>query len=175
MVLAAASHVATGQGAPPASGLATFQQRVAAYAALHRKLEATLPALAKDASPDQIDRHQRALEALVQRSRSTARRGNVFSTQGEATIRALLQRVFATMDRDRLRETIQEDNPGPVALAVNARYPDQVPLASMPLEVLRALPPLPEELQYRFVGDALILLDPHAHIVVDYLPQALPR
>ena len=45
----------------------------------------------------------------------------------------------------------------------------------MPPDVLKALPPLPESLEYRFVGDSLILLDPHAHIIVDFLPNALPR
>jgi hypothetical protein len=45
----------------------------------------------------------------------------------------------------------------------------------MPAEVLKALPPLPEELEYRFVGDALILLDAHAHIVVDFFANVLPR
>ena len=45
----------------------------------------------------------------------------------------------------------------------------------MPPEVLGALPALPVELEYRFVGDALILLDTHAHIVIDLVPDALPK
>jgi hypothetical protein len=69
-----------------------------------------------------------------------------------------------------------DDNPGgAVKLAVNARYPDDVPLSTMPPEVLKNLPPLPAELEYRFVGETLILLDPDAHLVVDFVPRALPR
>jgi hypothetical protein len=45
----------------------------------------------------------------------------------------------------------------------------------MPPDVLAALPQLPEELQYRFVGSRLILLDSKAHIVVDYVSDVLPR
>ena len=60
-------------------------------------------------------------------------------------------------------------------LAVNARYPDQVPLSTMPPDVLENLPKLPKEVEYRFVGEHLILLDPDAHIVVDLMPRALPR
>jgi hypothetical protein len=41
--------------------------------------------------------------------------------------------------------------------------------------VLAALPKLPEEVEYRFVGDRLILLDAHGHIIVDYIEDALPR
>jgi hypothetical protein len=39
--------------------------------------------------------------------------------------------------------------------------------------VLAALPALPPELQYRIVGDALALIDVHAGLVVDVLPDAL--
>jgi hypothetical protein len=34
---------------------------------------------------------------------------------------------------------------------------------------------LPPELEYRFINDNLILLDAHAHIIVDYLTGAVPR
>ncbi len=58
---------------------------------------------------------------------------------------------------------------------VNGRYPDAVPLSTMPPEVLKNLPPIPKEVEYRFVGDTLILLDPDAHIIVDFVARALPR
>jgi hypothetical protein len=40
--------------------------------------------------------------------------------------------------------------------------------------ILCALPPLPDELQYRFAGRTLILWDVHADLIVDLLPGALP-
>ena len=39
-----------------------------------------------------------------------------------------------------------------MTLKVNGRYPDAVPLSTVPPQVLKGLPNLPEELQYRFVG-----------------------
>jgi hypothetical protein len=45
----------------------------------------------------------------------------------------------------------------------------------VPPQVLRSLPPLPPELEYRFIGTTLILLDAHAHIIVDYMTGAVPR
>ena len=74
-----------------------------------------------------------------------------------------------------LRAGIMDENPVGLKLAVNQRYPDEVPLSTMPPELLEELPKLPEELEYRFVGDRLIVMDVHAHLIVDFMPQALPR
>jgi len=49
-----------------------------------------------------------------------------------------------------------------------------VPLSTMPADVLKVLPKLEEEIEYRFIGRHLILLDPHAHVVVDLVPNAMP-
>jgi hypothetical protein len=39
--------------------------------------------------------------------------------------------------------------------------------------MIEALPPLPDELQYRIVGRDLVLVDVHANLVVDILREAL--
>jgi recombinational DNA repair protein RecR len=61
------------------------------------------------------------------------------------------------------------------AHAVNGRYPDTVPLSTVPPEVLQTMPKLSEDMEYRFIGDDLILLDTHAHVIADYIENALPR
>jgi hypothetical protein len=43
----------------------------------------------------------------------------------------------------------------------------------MPPQVLAALPKLPQELEYRFVGARLILLDTHADIILDFVEGVL--
>jgi hypothetical protein len=48
-------------------------------------------------------------------------------------------------------------------------------MATMPPAILAALPQMPEELEYRFVGAALVILDPHAHLIADFIPGALPQ
>lgn len=45
--------------------------------------------------------------------------------------------------------------------------------AVMSPTLLRALPPLPRELEYRFAGRNLVLIDFHADMVVDILNDAL--
>jgi hypothetical protein len=39
--------------------------------------------------------------------------------------------------------------------------------------IVAALPALPPELQYRIVGDSLALIDVHAGLILDVLPDAL--
>lgn len=161
---------------PNAKAIAEFLDEIDEYIALHRKLEATLPDIPTDATPEQIDQRQRALGALVQDARRGAKQGDIFERDVRPVIRKLLAGLFAGPDGRRLRLTINEENPGQVVkLTVNGRYPDTVPISTVPPQVLALLPPLPPELEYRFIGTTLILLDSHAHIIVDYLTAAVPR
>ncbi len=61
-----------------------------------------------------------------------------------------------------------------MVLVANAPYPEGAPLSMVPPELLARLPKLPEPLQYRFVGGHLILHDPEARLVVDYLKETVP-
>lgn len=45
---------------------------------------------------------------------------------------------------------------------------------SWPPHLLAVLPPLPDELQYRFMNHDLILWDVHVNIIVDFIKGALP-
>jgi hypothetical protein len=76
-----------------------------------------------------------------------------------------------------LKASIMDESqadPSAVKLMVNGRYPDTVPLTSVPPQVLQTLPKLTEDLEYRFIGDALILLDVHAHVIADFI-QRVPN
>ena len=157
-----------------AQNLVDFKERVDAYAALHRKIADSLPKFSEESTPEEIDRHQRAFMSAIVAARASARQGDVFTAPVRKTIRSLIAGTFARGNRETLRESIQDEYVGPVRIRVNSRYPDSVPLASMPAELLQNLPHLPEVLEYRFVGDTLILLDPEAHLIVDYVPNSLP-
>ena len=154
---------------------AEFNKRVQAYVELHKKLEDSVPKLPKEATPEQIDQYERALARLIETARKNAKQGDIFTTETRAYFRRLLAAVFAGPDGKKLKASINDENPGPIQLRVNGRYPDTVPLSTMPPQVLAMLPRLPEELEFRFIGERMILLDKHAHIVVDYLDRALPR
>ena len=57
---------------------------------------------------------------------------------------------------------------------VNAEYPKDVPLSTVPPDVLLTLPALPEDMQYRFAGKHLLLFDAKANIIVDFMLNAIP-
>jgi hypothetical protein len=152
-----------------------FQKRVNEYVALHKKMESTLPKLSDESAPGEISRHQEALGRLIEQGRPKAQPGDIFTKESRAYFRRLLAGTFAGPDGRKLKASINDENPGPIRLRVNGRYPDTVPLSTMPPQVLASLPKLPEELEYRFIGERLILLDVHAHVVVDFLDDALPK
>ena len=157
-----------------AKAVADFQARLKEYSDLHNKLEKTLPPLPKETDPAVIDRHQRALEAQLRTARKAAKPGDIFTPEGQQLVRRVLAQIFRGAEGAKLKATINDENPSDVKLAVNSRYPDDVPVSTMPPQVLAMLPKLPEELEYRFIGNRLILLDVHAHTVADYIENVLP-
>jgi hypothetical protein len=160
---------------PDAQTLTDYQERVKTYVDLHKRMESKLPGLPKEATPQQIDLNQRELGKLIREGRAGARQGDVFTPDMQAFVKRLLGTTFAKTKGAQLRASIMDENPVGIKIAVNGRYPDEVPLATMPPEVLETLPKMPEELEYRFVGDSLVILDVHAHVIVDYIPNVLPK
>lgn len=160
---------------PDAKALAGFLERVHRYVAVHQKLENSLPRLSKESSPQEIDKHQRALGQMIQQERRSAQAGDIFTTESQAVIKRLLEKVFAGSDGSALKASIMDENPGIAGLKVNQRYPDTVPLSTVPPQVLEGLPKLPEEMEFRFIGTTLILMDVHAHLVADLIPNAFSR
>lgn len=157
-----------------AAAMADFVQRVNDYAALHKKLDGTLVEVPKQGSPEQFFEHQRALARLVQKERVNARPGDFCTKAMRAVIRRNLAAVFRGPEGRQIKRSILDEYTGGVRLEVNGRYPDDVPLSSVPPQVLNALPRLPDVLEYRFIGERLILLDTHAHVIVDFVEHVFP-
>ena len=158
---------------PSAATLADFVKRVEVYVDLHKKAEDTLPKLPKEANPQQLDQHERGLAVLIQAARKGAKQGDLFTDEMKHMVRRLLKPVFAGTEGAHVRaEILDNENKSKVVLTPNGRYPDEIPVSTVPPQVLASLPKLPEELEYRFVRQNLILFDPHAHIIPDWVPQA---
>ena len=161
---------------PDAQVIVDFNKRITAYVELHKKLEATLPTLPKEATPQQIDVHERALAKLVQAARADAKPGDLFSPGMQVIVRRILGQVFRGPDGRQIKNSILDESGerAVVKLTINGRYPDEVPISTVPPQVLLSLPKLPEELEYRFVGRHVILLDVHAHTIADFIDNAFP-
>ena len=155
--------------------LLAFDKRAKDYVALHQKLEATLPPLPEKPTPTQVDTHQKALAQLLQRARPGAKQGDIFGPETRALIRRLIARTVSGPDGAKVMAAITEDNPGPLRVHINGRYPDGAPRSTMPAQLLEMLPRLPEELEYRILGRRLVLVDSHAYVVLDYVSDALPK
>ena len=162
-------------GSAGESVVAEFNRRVKDYVALREQLAGTLKDVPDRATPRQIDAHQRALLALVSKARPDAKAGDIFVPEMQAFVRGLMKRVLDGPNGAKVRGSLMDENPVGAKVEVNGRYPDAVPMSTMPPDVLAALPALPEDLEYRFVGDRLILLDVKAHLIIDYVSGAMTR
>jgi hypothetical protein len=173
VVLAAMAAVQTPVN-PTGATVADFQARVKDYMALHDKAAKDLPSPTKEATPEEIVKHQRELEARLVPLRKGVRQGNLFTADMQVFLRKYLAQVFSGSEGKKLKSVVMDENPVAVKFGVNSRYPDTVPMSTMPAQVLKALPTLPEGLEYRFIGRDLILLDVRAHMIVDFVTNVIP-
>jgi len=146
-----------------------FEKRVKDYISLQKQLVGSLKRLPDRATPKEIDTNQRALGALMEKARADAHQGDIFIPGMQTYMRGVVRRVLTGPDGPKIKSSLMDENPMQVKLTINGRYPDNIPMATMPPDVLSALPPLPEDLEYRFVGNRLILLDTRTHLIVDFV------
>jgi hypothetical protein len=149
-----------------------FLKSVKAYVGLHESLEATLPPRPEKATPTDVQAHEDALARRIVEARSNAKQGDLLRQPVRAYFRRQIAGVLGGPDGRAIRQSLLEENPGRIRLRVNSRYPEGIPLTTMPPPILGALPKLPEHIEYRFIGQRLVLLDIHSQLVVDYMDEA---
>jgi hypothetical protein len=152
-----------------------FQRRLRQYDAVRQRLDVGLPVQVVSSNPALIigirDAHRKALRS----ERVMARQGDLFFPAIAALFRSLILDALHSTPAEDFLIMISEDDAAPMAPAcVNASYPDGGALTTMPSQLLQILPRLPVGLEYRFLGRDLILWDPHAGLIVDFIPRALP-
>lgn len=153
--------------------LKEFNDRVAAYVKLRNKLKADVPPLKETKEPAQIKASQDGLAMKIREARQNARPGDIFTPEIRAKFRELMYPELKGAEGRTTKAAIKEDAPGNVKFKVNATYPEQEALPTMPPNLLASLPRLPEDLEFRIIGKHLILRDVHANIIVDYIPNAI--
>ena len=60
-------------------------------------------------------------------------------------------------------------------LYVNKPYPEKIPITTMPPTLLQRLPKLPKRIEYRVVGEDLVLEDMESRLVIDIFSGAFPN
>ena len=148
---------------------ADFTARMSAYEALRRKLEQGLARLEVTANPLEILRAENLLAERIREARAGARRGSIFSQP----IRAAFKRALNGEVGPGPCEAIRDDNPGEFAWRINGTYPKSQPVSTVPPGMLAALPELPADVYYRFLGRDLVLHDTRANVILDEIDDAI--
>jgi len=153
----------------PVQALTDFLARVADYVEIRREVTAGVDGPIFCSDPEELSREAAQRAAAIREARPLAGEGTIFTPR------------VAVFFRERIAHGVRI---GAIALAVEGQ-PDDIVLdvhaalpwgagepASAPL--IGLLPPLPDELEYRFVGRHLVLLDVEVNMVVDVLRKAVP-
>ena len=157
-----------------------FLDEVEEYVEVRRKARAELPTLKDDAEPEEVTAYAKQLTTNIAARRKGAKPGDVFKPRAAAAFRRICRDELSRSRHER-KVVLTEGNPtgdeeriGVPRVAVNAQYIPASPLSTVPPTLLMALPPLPEQVEYRFVGRSLILRDTVANLIIDFVPNAVP-
>jgi hypothetical protein len=160
---------------PDAAAMAEFKMRVDEYADLHRRLAKGHARHEETADPAKIAEATDSLAARIMAARANAKHGDLFTPTVRPAFRRLLAPPLKGEDGRDVKAILRDDAPAPgtVPFKVNAPYPDDQPRPTVPAKLLLTLPTLPEPLEYRIVGQHLLLIDTDADLIVDYILNAI--
>lgn len=157
---------------PHAARLHSFTERLDAYVALKKKLEAGLPHPQPSDRTTSVERHRTELAARIKEARNGAKQGDLFGDT-QPIFREIIGKD-AQNRGGRDKYAAMQEVPAQSPPAVNTPYPEKAPLATVPPLILVNLPRLPDGLEYRFMGRDLILRDQASNLIVDFVPGAVP-
>jgi hypothetical protein len=155
---------------PPVVG--DFEQRVQQYLDTHKE---THVAIKPSDSAANLDQEKHQARQKIKQARPEAKQGDIFTPAISAYFREQLAGTLQGPDGAKIRASLHRAEPLPnVRLKVNSTYPSNLPLQSTPPTLLANLPHLPGELEYRIVGQTLVLYDVSSDLIADLLPNAIP-
>lgn len=149
-----------------------FQDRIDNYLAAKKKQD--IAKKPTDSAGKLAQEKQQTVEK-TQAARPQARQGDIFTPPVATYFKKQIENTLQGPEGKKIRASLRHAEPLPnVQLQVNAKYPRTLPLQSMPPTLLKNLPPLPKDLQYRIVGETLVLYDVASGLVADLIPGAVP-
>jgi hypothetical protein len=158
---------------PPQPVLKAFQDRVRDYVAFHNNVQKMVPSLRETAVPEEIAKREAALGAALIKQRPDAKEGDFFIKEVQPYFARIIKDDFAKRSNAD-RQALVLELPKGLKIGVNMVYPTTLPLLTFPGNLLKALPELPRELEYRIVGRHLVLRDTTGNIIVDILRDVFP-
>ena len=158
---------------PRAAALADFQERLKKYLELRQRLADKLKPLSSTASASKLATDQEALAAALRNVRKDAKPGDLIPPPVAEQIGRTVADYFRGKD-GATKRAVFEEVPEGLRPVVNRTMPDTAALATVPPVLLNNLPRLPDNLQYRFIGRHIVLLDGDTRLMMDYILNVLP-
>lgn len=150
-----------------------FKKRVDHYEDVSSKLEAQVYPPSTELDPTTIHARQKELATRIVKALPGWKQGAIFTPEISAFFKRRIAEVIGGPDGANIKGAIFDDAPGEIAITVFTEYPAGVPIATLPAQMLKLFPALPKELEYRFLGPHLILMDIAAFLIVDVIPDAI--
>jgi hypothetical protein len=150
-----------------------FKKRIDAYLKIHNEAESKVPNLKRTDDPKEIADREKALGEAIMTLRAGARPGEIFAVEYQPYFIKIVQDDFKGRSAADRKALINE-LPKNIKVDINTIYPTTLPLETFPPALLRKLPDLPPELEYRIVARSLILRDVKANLIVDILRDVVP-
>jgi hypothetical protein len=165
-----------GRAKPDAAALSQFEDAIAKYVALRESLLAEkITGPVPNSTAPELNRASDALAAAIQRARQNARPGDIFVSPVTPVLKQRIVDVVRSENLGPVLAGIDDELKGPITPTIHLRFPMAAPMATMPPSLLAALPPLPKSLEYRIVGQYLVLRDVEAALIIDFIPAVVPR
>lgn len=159
---------------PQAAALTEFSKQLKAYLALRAEVVKKLEPMAPTVSATELHAHQQALADGIRKARAGAKPGDLVPLEVRRQIRRTVSADFRRREPAATKAALEEVPLGRPP-GINRQYPEQAPLPPIPPLLLASLPPLPDNLQYRFFGRHIVILDGDLEMVVDYVENVIPR
>ena len=158
-----------------AQGAATleFRKQIDEYIKIHKEADSKVPSLRRTDDPQEIADREKALGQMIMTLRAGAKPGDIFAPEYQPYFVKIVQDDFKTRSAAD-RKALVAELPKNIKVDINTVYPTTLPLETFPPALLRKLPDLPPELEYRIVGRSLILRDVKANLIVDVLRDVVP-
>jgi len=185
LLMAGAGSMACGQSATEAvqekgphgkqERFREFLARVNEYDKLRNSVRGGIPDAGKRATAEQIQKHQEMLAEKIQDARKDARQGEVFTADSQVAFRHAIDRAYSEKRANKIERTLVQGEPVKLDLYINKPYPEKIPTTTVPPTLLQHFPKLPKKIEYRIVGNDLVLEDTESHLVIDIFPGAFPN
>jgi hypothetical protein len=164
--------------APPAKKVTIedFGERVNAYVRLRNTTEDSFAALKSSKDSAEIAAHKIELAEMIVSARPDAHQGDIFTPKLAEKFLEIIRKTLRGPGTQDVRRTVEDKDPEKlITVRVNMVYPEDNPLQTTSPTLLGRLPDLPMDMGYRFIGRTFVLLDNKTRLIVDFIPNAIPR